>query len=111
MFEASSLGMELGEPVERGALIAGIFGELEGAYERLQRGDLIVILQQWRHISATLGQPIRVRQRDKVIEGIAIDVTDEGGLEVRLEDGSLMIIHSGNVEHLRLAAEVGSGGQ
>ena len=111
MFEASSLGMELGEPVERGALTARILGELEGAYERLQQDDLIMILEQWRHFSATLGQPIRVWQRDKVIEGVAIDVTDEGGLEVRLKDGSLMIIHSGNVEHVRLSVEVGAGDQ
>ena len=109
MFEASSLRLELSEPVERGALIAGILAELEGAYERLQQDDLVMILEQWRHFSATLGQPIRVWQQGKVTEGNAVDINEEGGLVVKVKDESLMVIHAGDVEHLRLAVDVEEG--
>ena len=110
MFEASSLRIELGKPVGRSALVAGIFGELEGLYERVQQGDLATILEQWRRLSTTLARPIRVWQRGKVTEGIAVDITAEGGLVVRVKDESLRVIHAGDVEHLRLAVEVEDGG-
>ena len=110
MFQASSLMIELDKPVERGALVAAIFAEVEGLYEMLQQEDLAMILQEWRHSSATLGQPIRVWQQGKVIEGIALDINEEGGLLVKPKDESLMVIHAGDVEHLRLGVEAKEGG-
>lgn len=109
-FEASSLRMELGKPVERGALITAIFAEVERSYEMLQQEDLTMILEEWRHFSATLGQPIRVWQQGKMTEGIAVDINEEGGLVVKVKDESMMVIHAGDVEHLRLAVDVEEGG-
>ena len=100
---ASSLLMELGEPVERAALVAQLFAELESLYERLQQKDSACILEYWRSFSATLGRPVRVIQRESLIKGIAIDVTEEGALLVRVEDESLVAVHAGEVEHLRIA--------
>lgn len=110
MFETSSLRIELGKPVGRSVLVAKTFAELEGLYERVQRGDLAGILEQWRRLSTTLARPIRVWQQGKVTEGIAVDITAEGGLVVRAKDESLRVIHAGDVEHLRLAVEVEDGG-
>ncbi len=100
---ASSLRMQLGKPVERSGLISQIFAELESLYERTQQGDSTEVLKQWRDLSATLGQDVRIIQRDKLIEGVAIDVTEEGALLVRVKDGSLKVVHAGDVEHLRTA--------
>lgn len=110
MFKTSSLRMELDKSVERGALVAAIFAEIEGSYEMLQQEDVATILEEWRHFSATLGQPIRVWQQGKVTEGIAVDINEEGGLVVKGKDESLMVIHAGDVEHLRLAVDVEEGG-
>ena len=110
MFKASSLRVELGDQVERGALIAAIFAEVEGLYGMLQQEEVAMILEEWRHFSATLGKPIRVWQQGKVTEGIAVDINEEGGLVVNAKDESLMVIHAGDVEHLRLAVEVEEGG-
>lgn len=109
MFKASSLRMELGKPVERGALVAAIFAEIEGSYTMLQQEDVAMILEEWRHFSATLGQPIRVWQQGKVTEGIAVDINEEGGLVVKVIDESMMVVHAGDVEHLRLAVDVEEG--
>ncbi len=95
--------MQLGKPVERSGLISQIFAELESLYERTQQGDSTEVLKQWRDLSATLGQDVRIIQRDKLIEGVAIDVTEEGALLVRVKDGSLKVVHAGDVEHLRTA--------
>jgi BirA family biotin operon repressor/biotin-[acetyl-CoA-carboxylase] ligase len=101
--EASSLRMELGETVERNELTAQLFFELESLYEIIQQEDSAIILEQWRSLSATLGQRVRVIQKDRVIEGVAVDVNEEGALLLRTEEDSLIEVHAGDVRHLRFA--------
>lgn len=102
LVSASSLRMELGETVERNALTAQLFVELESLYERLQQEGPKPIIEQWRSFSATLGQRVRVIQKDKVIEGIAVDVNEEGALLLRVKDDSLIEVHAGDIRHLRI---------
>jgi BirA family biotin operon repressor/biotin-[acetyl-CoA-carboxylase] ligase len=99
---ASSLLMELKKPVDRSTLVIEIFSELERLYHRFQRKDFPVILEQWRHYSSTLGQRVRIWQKDKATEGIAVDLTEDGGLLLKLEGGKQIVIHAGDVEHLRI---------
>jgi BirA family biotin operon repressor/biotin-[acetyl-CoA-carboxylase] ligase len=99
---ASSLLMELKKPVDRSTLVIEIFSELERLYHRFQREDFPVILEQWRHYSSTLGQRVRIWQKDKATEGIAVDLAEDGGLLVKLEGGKKVVIHAGDVEHLRI---------
>ena len=99
---ASSLFMELNKTVDRNALAMEIFLQLERLYHRFQREDFAVILDQWRRNSSTLGQRVRIWQKDKATEGIALDLTEGGGLIVRLEGGKQVIIHAGDVEYLRV---------
>ncbi len=97
---ASSLRMELGEKVKRDPLIAQIFLEMESLYDRLQQEDSAVILEQWRSFSATLGQRVRVMQKGRPTEGVAVDINDEGALLLRRDDGNLTVVNAGDVEHL-----------
>ena len=99
---ASSIRMELKKPVDRGALVIEIFSELEKLYHRFQCGDFSVILEQWRHYSSTLGQRVRIWQEDKATEGHAFDLTENGGLVVKLEEGKQIVFHAGDVEYLRI---------
>jgi BirA family biotin operon repressor/biotin-[acetyl-CoA-carboxylase] ligase len=99
---ASSLRLESGETVDRDALITQLFIEIESLYARLQKEDSAIILEQWRSFSATLGQHIRVMQHGRLIEGIAIDVNEGGALILRVEEDSLIPVHAGEVEHLRI---------
>jgi BirA family biotin operon repressor/biotin-[acetyl-CoA-carboxylase] ligase len=75
--------------------------ELESLYERLQQEGSAMILEQWRSLSATLGRRVRIIQKDKLVEGIAVDVTEEGALLLREEENSLTVVHAGEVRHLR----------
>ena len=97
---ASSLRMESGEKVKRGPLIEQILKEMEKLYDRLHQEDSAVILEQWRSFSATLGQRVRAIQKGTPIEGIAVDINDEGALLLRRDDGDLAVVHAGDVEHL-----------
>lgn len=98
--EAGSLFMELNELVDRSSLVIQIFSELERLYHRLQQDDFTVILEQWRHYSSTLGKHVRIWQKNEATEGIAVDLTKEGGLIVRAKAGNQIVVHAGDVEHL-----------
>ena len=99
---ASSLLLELGESVDRSKLVVEIFSELEKIYHSFQRENFSVVLQQWRHHSSTLGQRVRIWQRDQSTEGVAVDLTEEGGLLLKVEGGKQIVVHAGEVEHLRI---------
>ena len=102
---ASSLFIEVGEPVDRRELLVKILTEVEYLYERLQQGDAAIILEEWRHFSATLGRHVRILQQGELREGIAVDVTEEGALLVRVEQNSLITVHAGDIEHLRIVTD------
>ena len=100
--KVSSLLMELKKPVDRSTLLIEIFSELERLYHIFQHEDFPIILEQWRRYSSTLGQRVRIWQKDQATVGIAVDLTEDGGLLVRLEGGKQIVIHAGDVEHLRI---------
>ena len=88
--------------MDRSTLVIAIFSELERLYHRFQREDFPVILEQWRHYSSTLGQRVRIWQGDKATDGIALDLTEDGGLLMKVEGGKQIVIHAGDVEHLKI---------
>jgi BirA family biotin operon repressor/biotin-[acetyl-CoA-carboxylase] ligase len=106
---ATSLRLEVGRLVERSALAAQLFVELENWYEWLKMGNSSLILDEWRRHAATLGRRVRVLLGQTTVEGTALDVTNEGALLVERKDGSRTMVHAGDVEHLRLV-DGGSGG-
>ena len=100
--QVSSLLMEQKEPVDRITLLIEIFSELERLYHIFEHEDFPIILEQWRRYSSTLGQRVRIWHKDEATEGIALDLTEDGGLLVRLEGEKEIVIHAGDVEHLRI---------
>ena len=105
LLDASSLFIELGEPLDRSKLLTKILAEVEYLYEGLQKGDAAIILEEWRHFSATLGRHVRISQRGELTEGVAVDVTEEGALLVRVEQDSLITVHAADIEHLRIVTD------
>jgi BirA family biotin operon repressor/biotin-[acetyl-CoA-carboxylase] ligase len=101
---ATSLSLEVGHLVERSALAAQLFADIEIWYERLKGRDSSGILGEWRRHSATLGRRVRVFLGQTTVEGTALHVTNEGALLVEQRDGSRMVVHAGDVEDLRLVA-------
>jgi len=83
-------------------LIIEVFAELERLYHQLQGEDFLEVLEQWRYYSSTLGQRVRIWQKDRATEGIAVDLAEDGGLLVRAEGGQQIVVHAGDVEHLSI---------
>lgn len=95
---ATSLALELGEPVSRPRLAAAEIEELDRLYQALRRGDVSDYRAQFRRDCVTLGKTVQLVAQDGSRETAeALDVDEELGLIVRHGDGRLETVRSGEV--------------
>ena len=87
--------------VDREDLLIALLTELGPRYDALVKGERDGLLTEWRAASATLGRQVRVDLGRDDVEGMAVDVTDEGHLVVDTLDGSRRVFAVGDVVHLR----------
>lgn len=95
---ATSLKIESGEFIPRAKLIRAILKELEGIY--IQYGkteDAGSIISEIKENSATIGNRVRVMGVNLDMEGVAVDVADDGALMVMLDNGQIRKVMSGDV--------------
>src|SRR5487761_1940760 len=98
---ATTLAAALGHPVSREALAAAILQRLDARYHDLLTGGATArrnLRAAWRERLVTLGRRVTIRQREVTLVGLAEDVSDDGALLLRLDDGSLTTILWGDVE-------------
>lgn len=88
-------------PVDRETLLIELLSELGPRYTALLAGDRAPLLDEWRDRSATLGHRVRIEHGHGEVEGIAIDITDDGHLVVETSDGHRRTFAVGDVVHLR----------
>lgn len=98
---ATSVKAELGREINRAAFIQSLLEKLEEDYMTLRQEGFTPILWSWRRYSDTLGRLVEVTYQDDVIRGIAQDIDEDGSLIVKLSDGSIKKIVSGDCKHLR----------
>ncbi len=93
-------------PVDHTRLAAAMLNHFDELYRAWDAGaDLRA---HYRELCSTLGRRVRVQLDveslpDRFVEGIALDVTEDGSLIVRDTDGSLQRFSAGDVVHLRPA--------
>jgi BirA family biotin operon repressor/biotin-[acetyl-CoA-carboxylase] ligase len=96
--EVATLRSELGRDVDLLELLASLLSHLDDELGRL--GDFEAILDDWRALSCTLGERVRVRRFGEVLEGVALDLGPEGELLLETRDG-VVELFEGEVEQLR----------
>lgn len=96
---ATSLSQELGREVSLLGLLRTLMGTLERYYLMVRGGG--DVLDAWRQRLETMGQWIKVSWDEGKVEGWAESVDEEGALLLRLRDGRLLRIPSGEVTVLR----------
>lgn len=69
---------------------------LEHLYIICQEEGFAPILDEWRKYSITLNQHIRVIGTNEILEGIAVDIDDDGALLVNI-DGQIKRVLAGDV--------------
>jgi BirA family biotin operon repressor/biotin-[acetyl-CoA-carboxylase] ligase len=98
---ASSLLIELGQPVDRALLLAKTLGELEDLCEALVRNPQKV-MSEYRDACDTLGKWVRVELNTQTpLEGYAERIANDGALCLRTSDSQVSEIRAGDVVHLR----------
>lgn len=98
---AATLRELLGRPVPRLPLFLKLLEELDDVYARVREGRWGEVLSEWKSRSSTLGRFVRVETPEGAFTGLAVNVSEDGALLVRLEDGKIRGFYSGDVIHLR----------
>jgi BirA family biotin operon repressor/biotin-[acetyl-CoA-carboxylase] ligase len=100
---ATSLALEKAATTDRATVMSAVLRELASRYQSWvdANGDPAVVLPEYRELSATLGQAVRVELPDGTfLEGIARDLADDGRLIVDTKEGPRPLA-AGDVTHLR----------
>ena len=95
--KATSVRLETGRPVRRVALLQ----EILRRFERLLKENAVALtpafLEAYQASCASLGRLVGFERNGRRMTGTAVGVTPEGELRVRLADGSLENVFSGEV--------------
>jgi BirA family biotin operon repressor/biotin-[acetyl-CoA-carboxylase] ligase len=93
---ATACNLEAGHAVDRDRLLDRFLARLAVLLEELDR-----VPARYRARLVTLGRRVRVQRARDALEGDAVDVTDDGALVVRTDDGTDERVTAGDVVHLR----------
>ncbi|HHV28993.1 biotin--[acetyl-CoA-carboxylase] ligase [Acetivibrio mesophilus] len=101
---ATSLGIYLKEKhgldisgFRRSHLVKTILSELEEVYDTIKEGKVGVIIEEWKKYSVTLGKEVLINYKEEQYIGTAQDIDQNGRLIVRLSDGTVREVLSGEV--------------
>jgi BirA family transcriptional regulator, biotin operon repressor / biotin---[acetyl-CoA-carboxylase] ligase len=95
--KATSIFLETGRPVRRIALLQEILRRLELLLKENACGLGASFLEQYKADCVSLGRQVGFRHGGVLMTGTAVDISPEGELIVRLPDGSLQTVLSGEV--------------
>lgn len=94
---ASSLAIETGRRVNRVNLLRVILQELDYWYLLWCAEGFKPVLSHWKKWNVTTGHKVHIKTSKETVEGVAIDVDEEGALVVRLNDGGVRSFVAGEV--------------
>ena len=95
--EVATLRSELGRDVDLLELLGSLLFHLDHELGRIE--DFGPVLDDWRALSSTLGERVRVRKFGEVLEGMALDLGPEGELLLETQSG-IVELFEGEVEQL-----------
>jgi BirA family biotin operon repressor/biotin-[acetyl-CoA-carboxylase] ligase len=87
----------LGETNTRNAIAATVLSHLLPALNAFDRDGLEPFLARHAAIDALAGRPIVLHQHDGKRNAVAEGLAPDGALRVRLDDGQVRVVHSGEV--------------
>ena len=98
---ATSLKIESGPDFSRLAVLETLVNQLERWYTVFLEQGPTPILKEYSQLSQTLGRRVQVAYQDKILEGEAIGLAQNGGLILREENGRSVTMLAGDVFHLK----------
>ena len=98
---STSLKNELGHDINRVEFVQELLIELEALYLKFQNEGFTSIIEEWRMMSATIGEWVKITTQSRILYGEAVGVDSDGALILETGEGRLEKIVAGNCEHLR----------
>ena len=100
-WNATSIMQELGSGISRVELIQHLLTEIERYYE-MMTASFEEMHREWCNLSTTLGRYVRIESQTGEVEGRAISLDQEGALILRVSDGEIKRVLTGDCVHLRM---------
>lgn len=94
---ATSLAIELGQPVNRVEMARWLLQSLDRWHRDFVFGDYGRIARCWRRLSSTMGERVTLIENGREFRGRVLDLSLEEGLIVRLDEGVTRIFHPSTV--------------
>ncbi|GAW92210.1 biotin--[acetyl-CoA-carboxylase] ligase [Calderihabitans maritimus] len=94
--KATSLRILLNKKISRVNLVRKLFGEFESLYNLFREHGFSPIRSMWKEMNTTLGQQVQVNTLTSVYSGLAVDITEDGGLVVETKEGT-KVFYGGEV--------------
>lgn len=94
---AATLAQASARPLSVNGTAMSVIKAVFGAYARFVSGDRSALTRDWPRFDALAGQRVEAERRGEPITGIACGIAEDGGLRVRLDDGTTHLFHSGEV--------------
>jgi BirA family biotin operon repressor/biotin-[acetyl-CoA-carboxylase] ligase len=95
---ATSLSIETGREVSRVYLLQEVLRQIESRYLRLNDNGF---LDEWKSLSATIGNQIQIEYPDSTRTGLATDIDENGALIVQLDTGEMKHIMNDDIVKIR----------
>jgi BirA family biotin operon repressor/biotin-[acetyl-CoA-carboxylase] ligase len=92
---ATSLRAQLGHPLPREDVLVAVLSRFGQLLDESERGGSV--RERWRARLNTLGKRVSLRAGDTVVTGLALDVSEDGGLILEQSDGSCAVFTAGEV--------------
>jgi len=94
---ATSLYLATGRPHSRIRLLQAWLEDFEALYELFLARRFPEILAEWKARTVTLGRPARVRQGERELCGLAVEVDSDGALVLQVSGGERVRVTSGEL--------------
>ena len=92
---ATSLRAETGRVQDRERVLVAVLASLDSLYARVRHGESLI--DEWGKRLETLGRDVQVRWKDRLLEGRATGIDDQGNLLLSQKDGSTVTAVAGEV--------------
>lgn len=94
---ATTLQEVLGKKVDREKLIRELLTEFEDYYNLFRAEKFASLLIEWRRMADFLGKAVEVTSFGEKFQGKALDIDENGALMIKLENGEIKKVFSGDV--------------
>lgn len=106
--EAGSISGTTGRTVDRAHLAARLLDEFDALYRLWQGEGFAPIREAWKKRSSTLGCRVVASLGGRPVEGVALDLAEDGALQVETSSGPLSL-REGQVTELETSPSPGEG--